>query len=77
MMPLSSTATNNISKAIVQEVVEELQESEEWLQFLHTNIGGIIEGKLGQIDDNVLSELIMCTADRICLRFYNDANVVQ
>ena len=53
---------------MVQEVVEELYESDEWMDFLYTNIGGIIVGKLGQIDDTVLAELIMGVADRISLK---------
>jgi hypothetical protein len=70
-MTLSNKSMNNIAKAIVQEVVEELFESDEWMEFLHTNIGGIIVDKLGQIDDEVLAELIMCTADRIGLRSFD------
>ena len=70
-MALSNKSMNNIAKAIVQEVVEELFESDEWMEFLHTNIGGIIVDKLGQIDDEVLAELIMCTADRIGLRSFD------
>ncbi len=59
---------NKIASAMVQEVVEELYESDEWMDFLYTNIGGIIVGKLGQIDDTVLAELIMGVADRISLK---------
>lgn len=70
-MSLSNKSMNNIAKAIVQEVVEELFESDEWMDFLHTNIGGIIVDKLGQIDDEVLGELIICTADRIGLRSFD------
>lgn len=70
-MALSNKSMNNVAKAIVQEVVEELFESDEWIEFLHTNIGGIIVDKLGQIDDEVLAELIMCTADRIGLRSFD------
>jgi hypothetical protein len=70
-MALSNKSMNNVAKAIVQEVVEELFESDEWMEFLHTNIGGIIVDKLGQIDDEVLAELIMCTADRIGLRSFD------
>lgn len=70
-MALSNKSMNNIAKAIVQEVVEELFESDEWIEFLHTNIGGIIVDKLGQVDDEVLAELIMCTADRIGLRSFD------
>ena len=70
-MALSNKSMNNIAKAIVQEVVEELFESDEWMEFLHTNIGGIIVDKLGQIDDEVLAEPIMCTADRIGLRSFD------
>ncbi len=67
-MALSNQSMNQIAKALVQEVVEELYESEEWLDFLYTNIGGIIIDKLGKIDDQVLAELIMCIADRISLK---------
>lgn len=70
-MSLSNKSMNNIAKAIVQEVVEELFESDEWIEFLHTNIGEIIVNKLGQIDDEVLGELIICTADRIGLRSFD------
>jgi|694.fasta_scaffold00734_18 hypothetical protein len=67
-MALSNQSMNKIASAMVQEVVEELYESDEWMDFLYTNIGGIIVGKLGQIDDTVLAELIMGVADRISLK---------
>ena len=70
-MALSNKSMNNIAKAIVQEVVEDLFESDEWTDFLMTNIGGIIVDKLGQVDDDVLGELIMCVADRIGLRSFD------
>ena len=44
---------------------------DDWLDFLHTAIGGLIVNKLGQIDDEVLGELIICTADRIGLRSFD------
>ena len=69
-MALSNKSVNKIAEAIVPEVVEELMQTDEWMEFLHTVIGGIIVDKLGQIDDEVLAELIMCTADRIALRPY-------
>ncbi len=67
-MSLSNQSMNKIASAMVQEVTEELYESDEWMDFLYTNIGGIIVDKLGQIDDTVLAELIMCVADRISLK---------
>lgn len=69
-MALSNKSVNKIAEAIVPEVVEELMQTDEWMEFLHTVIGGIIVDKIGQIDDEVLAELIMCTADRIALRPY-------
>jgi len=63
---------NKIASAMVQEVTEELYESDEWMDFLYTNIGGIIVDKLGQIDDTVLAELIMCVADRISLKAHTN-----
>ena len=67
-MSLSNQSMNKIASALVQEVTEELFDSDEWTDFLFTNVGGIITDKLGQIDDVVLAELIMCVADRISLK---------
>lgn len=67
-MALSNESLNQIAQAMVQEVVEELYETDEWMDFLYNNIGGIIVDKLGQIDDIVLAELIMGVADRISLK---------
>jgi hypothetical protein len=71
-MSLSNQSMNKIASAMVQEVTEELYESDEWMDFLYTNIGGIIVDKLGQIDDTVLAELIMCVADRISLKAHTN-----
>jgi hypothetical protein len=72
MMALSNKSVNRIASALVEEVAEELVETGEWLEFLHTNVGGIITDKLGQVDDEVLAELIMCVADRIGLKPYTN-----
>lgn len=71
-MPLSNKSVNRIAAALVEEVTEELVETGAWLDFLHTNIGGIITDKLGEVDDEVLAELIMCVADRIGMKPYTD-----
>lgn len=71
-MALSNQSLNRIAAAMVQEVVNDLMDTEEWMDFLHTNIGGIIVDKLGQIDDEVLAELIMCVSDRIGLQAYSN-----
>jgi hypothetical protein len=71
-MSLSNQSMNKIASAMVQEVTEELYESDEWMDFLYTNIGGIIVDKLGQIDDTVLAELIMCVADLISLKAHTN-----
>jgi len=71
-MALSNKSLNNIAASLVEEVTEELVESNEWLEFLHTNVGGIVVDKLGQIDDDILAELIMCISDRICLKGYTN-----
>jgi hypothetical protein len=71
-MALSNKSVNRIAAALVEEVTEELVETGAWLDFLHTNIGGIITDKLGEVDDEVLAELIMCVADRIGMKPYTD-----
>ena len=71
-MALSNQSINRISAALVEEISEELVESGYWLDFLHTHVGGIIVDKLGQLDDDVLSELIMCVSDRIGLKPYTN-----
>ncbi len=71
-MALSNKSMNRIAAALVEEVADELVETTDWIEFLHTNIGGIIVDKLGQIDDTVLAELIMCVADRIGLKPYTN-----
>lgn len=72
LMALSNQSLNRIADAMVQEVVNDLIETDAWLEFLHTNIGGIIIDKLGQVDDDVLSELIMCVSYRIGLQAYTN-----
>jgi hypothetical protein len=69
-MSLSNKSVNKIAAALVEEVTEELVETGAWLDFLHTNIGGIIVDKLGQVDDEILTDLIMCIGDRIGLKAY-------
>jgi|688.fasta_scaffold00111_40 hypothetical protein len=71
-MSLSNKSVNRIAAALVEEVAEELVETCDWIEFLHTNIGGIIVDKLGQVDDEILAELIMCVADRITLKPYTN-----
>ncbi len=71
-MALSNQSINRISAALVEEVTEEICESGYWIEFLHTHVGGIIVDKLGQLDDDVLTELIMCVSDRIGLKAYTN-----
>jgi hypothetical protein len=71
-MALSGRSLDNMSVALVEEVAEELVETGAWLEFLHTNIGSIIIDKLGQVDDDVLAELIVGIADRIGLKGYTN-----
>lgn len=71
-MALSNQSLNRIAAAMVQEVVNDLMDTDEWTDFLMTNIGGIIVDKLGQVDDEVLADLSMCVQDRIGLKAYSN-----
>ena len=70
-MTLSNKSMKKIAAALAEDVAADLIHDDDWLDFLHTAIGGLIVNKLGQIDDEVLGELIICTADRIGLRSFD------
>lgn len=71
-MALSNKSVNRIAAALVEEVTEELVETGAWMDFLYNNVGGIITDKMGQVDDEVLADLIMCVSDRIGLKAYTN-----
>jgi len=69
-MTLSNTSIKKIAAALAEDVAADLIHDDDWLDFLHTAIGSLIVNKLGQIDDEVLAELIMMISENLYVKSY-------
>lgn len=67
-MTLSSKSVNDIADALTPEVINSIQENEDWVDFMMETIPDILEEKLGKIQMDVMMDLTMCIMDRITLR---------
>jgi len=64
-MALSNQTYQNLAKALADEVVEYIFESNDYVNFMLEIIPEAIENKLGKVDLDVLKELSFCIMDRI------------
>lgn len=64
-MSLSNKTLQNLADALTSEVVDEIFKGEEWVDFMIQTIPGIIQDKLGPIDNEILGELSFMIFDRI------------
>jgi hypothetical protein len=67
-MPLSNKTIQNLSSALLPEVVDYIMEDERWVDFLHEIIPDAIEEKLGNVDENLKFVLGMCIMDKISFK---------
>lgn len=73
-MTLSTKSMRKIADALAVDIAADLINSDTWLDFLHTEVGGLIVDKLGQIDDEVLAELIMMISENLYVESYETRN---
>ena len=64
-MALSNKALQTLSKAITEEVVEEIFSSDAYVEFMMRIIPDVIQEKMGALDDELLGELAFMVFDNI------------
>jgi len=64
-MALSNKALQTLSKAITEEVVEEIFSSDAYVEFMMRIIPDVIQEKMGALDDELLGELSFMVFDNI------------
>lgn len=64
-MALSAQALQTLSKAITEEVVEEIFSSDAYVEFMMRIIPDVIQEKMGALDDELLGELAFMAFDNI------------
>lgn len=65
---LSNKTIQELSSALLPEVIDYIYEDERWIDFLHEIIPDAIEDKLGNVDENLKFDLGMSIMDRICFK---------
>ena len=68
LMPLSSKTIQDLSSALLPEVMDYIMEDERWIDFLHEIIPDAVQNKLGDVDNDLKFELGMCIMDKICFK---------
>jgi len=67
-MPLSNKTIQNLSSALLPEVVDYIMEDERWVDFLHEIIPDAVQDKLGDVDEDLKYELSLCIMDKISFK---------
>ena len=67
-MSLSAKSFQVLAEAITPRVAQALFDSEAWVDFLHTEIPGLVDKELGEMDDDLLVEMSLAVMDRISLK---------
>jgi hypothetical protein len=68
-MPLSSKSFQNISSALVPDVIKYIEQDERYVDFMHEVIPDAIQFYLGNIQEELKFELSLAIMDKIC--FHN------
>jgi hypothetical protein len=67
-MPLSDKTIHKLANALAPEVVSYIYSDERWMDFMCEMISDAIRENLGDVDQNLKSELGLCIMDHISLR---------
>ena len=67
-MALSNQTIQNLASAIAPEVIDYIEKSEEYVEFMMEMLPQAIKEKLGPIDEQLATELEFCVMDRIYLK---------
>jgi hypothetical protein len=67
-MALSNQTISNLASALVPEVIDYIYEDQRWCEFMHEIVPDALQGKLGEVDEDLKFDLAMCIMDRICLK---------
>lgn len=65
---LSNKAYKMLADVLAPRIANELQCSEQFVQFMHEMIPSLIEKELGEMDEDALFELSMCVMDKFYLK---------
>lgn len=69
-MTLSNKTVNALASALAQEVIDCIHEDERYAEFMMEVIPDAITDKIGDIDDDLRTELALCIMDKICITNY-------
>lgn len=67
-MPLSTKTVNNLSSALLPEVLDYIMEDERWVDFMQEIIPDAIRDKMGDVDSELVFELSLCIMDKISFK---------
>jgi hypothetical protein len=65
---LSNKAYKMLADVLAPRLANELQSSEQFVQFMHEMIPALIEKELGECDDEILFELSLAVMDKFYLK---------
>ena len=65
---LNAKAINLLANQLAPTVAEKLFASEAWVEFLQSNLPGLIDTEIGECDEDLLFELSLCVMDRLSLK---------
>ena len=65
---LSTKTLNLLADTLAPKVAEVLCSSEEFLEFMHKQVPGVIDTEVGEMDDDLLFDLSLMVMERIVLR---------
>ena len=65
---LSTKAYNMLAQTLAPRIVEAIQSSDKYIEFMLDLVPDLITTELGEMDDDVFYELSLCVIDRIHLK---------
>ena len=68
MSSLSETTLQNLANALVDDIIEYIQEDCRYVEFFKRIFGDAIKSKLGDLDDDTIDELGRYIFDRVALQ---------
>ena len=69
-MALSNSTTQKLANALTSEVIDYIHEDDRWAELMMEVIPDAITDKIGDIDDDLRTELALCIMDKICITNY-------
>jgi hypothetical protein len=67
-MALSNKTIQDLSSALLPEVIDYIMEDERWVDFLHEIIPDAVQNKLGDVDEDLKYELSLVIMDKISFK---------